>query len=246
MHTVCAGATNRSAGVRRSKNCVESVTPALHVRVRGEASSVRAVGASWAFSRGASGSTSAPVSKADATTGELSLSALIPGRSSANRLALWPRKLLIRGAVSIRVSKVGGASEIDSWMYGRATLAKAPKVDVERHEHLGLGLGDRRHLGRAVGEGAEEAPHSRLRRGEVAGHRHEAFHQGPELAKRHVQVGPAARQRVAEGDQVALRPPSRCRVPDVEELVDLDGLRRGDPERQGRPLFVALASRSPW
>ena len=40
----------------------------------------------------------------------------MPGRSSANRLALCPRKLLIRGAVRISVSKVGGASEIDSWM----------------------------------------------------------------------------------------------------------------------------------
>ena len=90
--------------------------------------SVCAVGATWRFIAGAPGSTSAPVSKADATVGELSLSALMPGRSSANRLALWPRKLLIRGAVRISVSKVGGASEIDSWMNGRATLAKAPKV----------------------------------------------------------------------------------------------------------------------
>ena len=61
--------------------------------------------------------------------GELSLRALMPGRSSANRVALCPRKVLIRGAVRISVSKVGGASEIDSWMYGRATSAKAPKVD---------------------------------------------------------------------------------------------------------------------
>ncbi len=78
--------------------------------------SVCAVSATWRFSAGAPGSTSAPVSNAAATVGELSLSALMPGRSSANRVALCPRKLLIGGAVRIRVSKVGGASEIDSWM----------------------------------------------------------------------------------------------------------------------------------
>ena len=129
MQTVCAGATNRSAGVRRSKNWVERLMPPCTSELRAKLSRALAVGGSWAFSRGAPGSTSAPVSKAAATVGELSLSALIPGRRSANRLALCPRKLLIRGAVRISVSKVGGASEIDSWMNGRATLAKAPKVD---------------------------------------------------------------------------------------------------------------------
>ena len=75
MHTDCAGVTNRSVGVRKSKSWVERCDAAVHARVRANASSVRAVGASWALSCGAPGSTSAPVSSAEAIAGEFSLSA---------------------------------------------------------------------------------------------------------------------------------------------------------------------------
>ena len=230
MHTVCAGATNRSAGVRRSKNCVERLMPALHAGVQGERLQRPAPWArAGAFSAGAPGSTSAPVSNADATAGELSLSALMPGRSSANR----------RGAVAEEAPDSrrrpdqgveGGRRLRDRLLDVRARhRGEGAEGGVEGDEHLGLGLGDRRHLGGGVGERAEEAPHPGLRRGEVASHRHEAVDQGAQLAEGHVQVGPAAGQRVAEGDQVALGRRPRGRVEDVEELVDLDRLRRGRP-----------------
>ena len=135
MHTDCAGVTNRSVGVRRSKNWVERLTPPFTFGSRENASSVRAVGASWALSCGASGRTSAPVSSAEAIVGEFSLRARTPGRRSANSVALWPRKVLIGGEVRIRVSSVGGVSEIVCWMKGRATDARAPNV-VSRETNI--------------------------------------------------------------------------------------------------------------
>ena len=69
MHTVCAGATNRSAGLRKSKNCVERLMPALHAGVRGERLQRLRRERELGFSAGAPGSTSAPVSNAAATVG---------------------------------------------------------------------------------------------------------------------------------------------------------------------------------
>ncbi len=60
--------------------------------------------------------------------GEFTLRAWTPGLRSANNPALWRRKVSILGEVWMRVSSVGGVSEIVSWMNGRATHANAAKV----------------------------------------------------------------------------------------------------------------------
>ena len=129
MHTDCAGVTNLSVGVSVLKSCVERLMPPWTPASWEKAKSVFAVGGSWLLSAGAPGRTLAPVSSAEATSGEVSLSALMPGWRSANSVALCPRKDWMRGQVLVSVSNVGGVSVIVSWRNGRATLAKAPKVE---------------------------------------------------------------------------------------------------------------------
>src|SRR3954447_15513943 len=77
-------------------------------------SSDLAVGPSWALREGDNGSTRAPVSSAEAISGDVLSSACTPGRRSANNAALCLRKVLIRGDVLMSVSNVGGVSVIVS------------------------------------------------------------------------------------------------------------------------------------
>ena len=204
MQTVCAGVTNLSVGSRRSKICVERVTPALHVRVRGERLERPGGGRELGVELRGAGQDSAPVSSADAIVGEFSLSALTPGRRSANSVALWPRKVRIRGAVRISVSSVGGVSEIVSWMNGRATAAKAPKV-VSRATNIWAWVSATGATSAAVSASARKnAPRpvfgeARLRA--TGSRRSSSGRSSPSAAFR---SRPAAGERVAELDQVLL------------------------------------------
>ena len=111
-----------------------------------------------------------------------------------------------------RAPRVGGPSEIVSWMNGRATARQRGERGVQVHEQRRLLLGHRRHLGGGAAERPEEAGELRLRVGQVARHRLEVAQQRPNAVDRLVEVLPAPRQAAAEAvERVALSRRAPCR-----------------------------------
>ncbi len=91
-------------------------------------SSASEVGGSCALSAGDDRRIGAPTVNACASAGAFAASARTPGSRSLNRPVELTRNGRILGSVSIVVCSVATPLVIESWMYGRATVARAPKV----------------------------------------------------------------------------------------------------------------------
>ena len=157
MQTVCAGVDEperRGEGVEELGRALDA---ALDARVLGERQSVFAVGGSWSLSCRGARQDRAPVSSAEA----------IVRRVLAQRLDARPQVGEQRGAVAEEgpdprrgpgqgVERRRGLGDrlLDERPRDRGEGAEG---GVEGDEHLRLGLGDRRHLGRGGRERAEEA-----------------------------------------------------------------------------------------
>ncbi len=118
----------RSVGLSSFENVVSwsmpARTPALSLNLRSDA----AVGGSWRLKPGASSNAGTPTVTASAISGAVRPSVRAPGARSANRAVEWRMNGRIVGSVRIAASNDGGVLEIVSWMNGRATRARAPKV----------------------------------------------------------------------------------------------------------------------
>ena len=119
---------NDSGGPRVLLNVFRSLipwrAPALLERFR----TAWAVGSSWALNAGDSASALTPSTIEFPRSFWTGAIAWKPGRSSLNSLAVLASSGRIVGRVAIVVSSVDGDFEIASWMNGRETRAKAPKV----------------------------------------------------------------------------------------------------------------------
>src|ERR1044072_5490583 len=194
-----------------------------------KASSASAVGASWALRGGGALWAGMPGRGAAAIVGEVSARARAPGCSAVKKRAESSRKGGTTASATSAVSRVSLPLLIVSWMKGRETRAKAPKVRSRATKRLACVSGTGGTGGVGGSRGGPKAGEVGTRGGERAQHRHAAFGQPAQLTEGGIELGPAAGKGGAETGLVALDRLPRRLVEHVEELVDVDrfGPRRG-------------------